>query len=73
MGQAGRDGRDGLAVLRRAWDRLVGTVGMVGMVRIRLRRAWDRLVGMVGMVRIRLRARKSSQTKIRSYDSDFNN
>ena len=32
VGQAGRDGRDGrdvLAVLRRAWDRLVGMVGMV--------------------------------------------
>ena len=39
-------------MLRRAWDRLVGTVGMVGMDLAVLRPACarDRLIGTVGMV-----------------------
>ena len=40
----------GLAVLRRAWDRLIGTVGMVGMFGCAAPCAWDRLIGTVGMV-----------------------
>ena len=40
MGQAGRDGWDGLVVLRRAWDRLVGMVGMVLLCPIMCGTGW---------------------------------
>ena len=84
MGQAGRDGRDGrdvLAVLRRAWDRLVGMVGMVLLCSIMCGTGWSGRSGWCGYgcARGNLPKLESdptipiSTTRFRFYHSDFDN